>query len=116
MSEALKARLAAQAEHDFRMILTWTREHFGKSQATVYAETLRLALEALLNGPDIPGSRIRPELGAEIRVLHVARNGRKGRHFIVFDGSMAGRIQVVRILHDSMDLARHVTADDETEH
>lgn len=101
-------RLAAQAEHDFRMILTWTREHFGKSQATVYAETLGLALEALLNGPDIPGSRIRPELGAEIRVLHVARNGRKGRHFIVFRAEQAGVIEVLRILHDCMDLQRHV--------
>lgn len=90
------------------MILTWTREHFGKSQAMVYAETLRLALEALLNGPDIPGSRIRPELGAEIRMLHVARHGRKGRHFIVFRTEQAGVIEVLRVLHDCMDLKRHV--------
>lgn len=101
-------RLAAQAEHDFRMILIWTREHFGKAQATVYAETLRLALEALLDGPDIPGVRIRTELGAEIRVFHVARQGRKGRHFIVFRENQTGFIEVLRILHDSMDLKRHV--------
>lgn len=97
-------RLAAQAEHDFRMILIWTREHFGKAQATVYAETLRLALEALLDGPDIPGVRIRTELGTEIRVFHVARQGRKGDTVSYF-GSF---IEVLRILHDSMDLKRRV--------
>jgi toxin ParE1/3/4 len=88
-------RLAAQAEGDFRMILLWTREHFGSSQAMIYASTLRLALEELLDGPEIP-------------VLHVARQGRKGRHVVVFRTEQAGVIDVLRILHDSMDLKRHV--------
>lgn len=104
--------LAARAEHDSRMILAWTREYFGASQVTVYAETLRLALDALLEGPDIPGVRIRPELGAGIRVLHVARQGRKGRHFVVFRTPKPGIIEILRILHDSMDLKRHMPDND----
>lgn len=40
--------------------------------------------------------------------LHVARRNRRGRHFILFRATEAGQIQVVRILHDAMDLARHI--------
>lgn len=43
--------------------------------------------------------------------LHVARNGRKGRHFIMFrveDIEEENQIDVLRLLHDSMDLERHL--------
>jgi len=43
--------------------------------------------------------------------LHVARNSRKGRHFIMFRiGQAPGGdvIEVLRLLHDAMDLERHL--------
>jgi len=41
--------------------------------------------------------------------LHVAPQGRKGRHLMVFrTHEQGGVIEVLRILHDSMDLARHL--------
>lgn len=104
-------RLAAAAEADYVQILRWTAEHFGPAQARVYAETLALALKMLAAGPDIPGVKARPEIGGNVRTLHVARNGRKGRHFIMFRvDSVDGKnlIDVLRLLHDSMDLARHL--------
>ena len=42
--------------------------------------------------------------------LHVARKGRKGPHFVVFRVAPSRSEQVIdvlRLLHDSMDLPRH---------
>lgn len=102
-------RLSASAESDYRQILRWTVDNFGSPQARRYADTLASALQALCAGPFIIGVMERPEIGANIRTLHVARNGRKGRHFVMFR-VVQGRdeIDVLRLLHDSMDLERHV--------
>ena len=67
--------------------------------------------DALSAGPSIIGVKDRPEIGANIRTLHVVRNGRKGRHFVMFRlGSIQGRdiIDVLRLLHASIDLERHL--------
>ena len=103
-----RIRLAKQAEQDITDILAWTAEQFSRQQAAVYAETLALALEALLEGPDAPGARCRDDILPGIHALHVARQGRRGRHFVVFRVSGEHCIDVLRILHDSMDLGRHV--------
>ena len=103
-------RLSAAAEVDYREILRWTVKNFGAAQARIYADTLASALQALSAGPAIIGVKQRPEIGSGLRTLHVARNGRKGRHFVMF---RVGReqerkvIDVLRLLHDSMDLERH---------
>lgn len=101
-------RLARQAEQDIADILAWTKKHFSQQQADVYAETLIMALDALAEGPDVIGTQARDDILPGTRVLHVARQGRRGRHFIAFRTNENHRIDVLRILHDSMDLARHV--------
>ena len=56
------------------------------------------------------GVRERPELGTGIASLHVARNGYKGRHMVIFRVISAQEISVIkvlRLLHDRMDLQRH---------
>ena len=79
-----RIRLTAAAERDFRNILSWTSEHFGGRQARVYADTLTGAIEALTEGPDVAGSRKRSDIGKGLHVLHVARGGRKDRHFVLY--------------------------------
>lgn len=74
----------------------------------MYRQTLVTALRALGAGPDTLGARGRDEIAPNLRSLHVARLGRRGRHVILFRATDMGEIQVVRILHDAMDLARHV--------
>lgn len=104
-------RLSAAAEEDYRQILRWTAENFGLPQARIYADTLSSALKALSAGPAIVGVKERGEIGTNIWTLHVARNGHKGRHFVMFRvGSIYGQnvIDVLRLLHDSMDLERHL--------
>lgn len=110
MSEAWIVRLSRHAEQDYADIARWTAEHFGPRQAEIYAETLSLAIEALKTGPDVPGAKTRVEIEAGILTLHVARQGRKGRHFVVFRVGGDHIIDVLRLLHDSMELKRHVHA------
>ncbi len=102
-------RLGRQAEQDYIEILQWTTKTFGEGQASTYAETIARAIEALEDGPDVLGARARDDIQPGIRTLHVARLGRAGRHFVVF--RVAGsNIDVLRMLHDSMDLPRHLPA------
>lgn len=109
-------RLTAAAEQDFQGIVAWTIEQFGEAQALVYAETLALALEALAEGPSLLDAKRREEIQKGLCSLHVARQGRKGRHFILFRMAPRGGdiIEVLRFLHDSMDLPRHFQTPDET--
>ena len=113
MKQRWIVRLAAAAEQDFRDIVGWTAKTFGRGQAGIYAKVLSDALRDLALGPSIPGVRQREDIGAGIHTLHVARKGHKGRHFIVFRADPSGDeriIDVLRVLHDSMDLVRHLPA------
>ncbi len=105
-----RVRLAAAANADLRDILRWTSAHFGETQARIYAATLTEAIEVLTDGPRVPGARERNEIAKGLMTLHVARGGRKGRHFVLYRAdarSVPPVIDVLRLLHDSMDLARH---------
>lgn len=108
MSTLWRIRLASRAEQDFFEIVQWSVTNFGQQQAAVYAETLSLAIGALAGGPEVLGARCRAEIGNGIMTIHVAREGRKGRHFVVFRVDGESTIDVLRLLHDSMDLVRHV--------
>lgn len=116
MSRIWRVRLTDQAEMDLADISRWTAQNFGARQAEYYAETVMLAIEALNDGPQILGTRARDEIAPGVRALHVARNGRKGRHFVVFKVSDVDVLEVLRLLHDSMDLVRHVPTADNLSH
>lgn len=108
MSTLWSVRLANRAEQDFIEIVQWSATNFGQQQAAVYAEILSLAIGVLAEGPEVLGAQRHDEIGSGIMTLHVARQGRKGRHFVVFRVGEASTIDVLRLLHDSMDLVRHV--------
>ena len=109
MRQVWRVRLGQQAEQDYVEILQWTLKTFGEGQVSTFAETLALAIAALEGGPDILGARARDDIQTGIRTLHVARQGRAGRHFVVFRAA-GSDIDVLRVLHDSMDLPRHLPA------
>jgi toxin ParE1/3/4 len=110
-----RVRLGAAAEVDFANIVKWTAENFGAEQSRVYRDTLIQAIGELTHGPDVVGSKARDEVMAGLRSLHVARSGRRGSHFVMYRAAPDSTIEIVRILHDRMDLRRHVpTAPDES--
>jgi toxin ParE1/3/4 len=104
-------RLTAAAEADLQAILRWTVQHFGTVRAQVYAETLTQALTALAAGPSSAGVKARDDIAEGLYTLHVARNRRRGRHFILFrmvTDERRSTVDVLRVLHDAVDLTRHV--------
>ena len=109
MRRRWQVRLTERAEGDYADIVRWTAVHFGVRQARTYATTVRRAVRALDAGLSLVDLRRCNELGQDVATLHVARQGRKGRHLLVFRvHEQDGVIEVLRILHDSMDLARHL--------
>lgn len=70
-------------------------------------------MQALHAGPEIIAVKERGEIGNNIRTLHIACNQRNERHFIMFRvNRFQGRsiIDVLRLLHYTMELARHPPA------
>jgi toxin ParE1/3/4 len=106
-----RVRLSEPAEHDYVAILQWTAARFGRGQASVYRETLIGALIALADDLTVPDGRPREEIQPGLRLLHVARQGRRGRHLILYRTTAPRTIDIVRILHDLMDVGRHVPDD-----
>jgi toxin ParE1/3/4 len=109
-----RVRLGAAAEVDLANILRWTTQSFGRRQSRIYRDTLLQAIGELAEGPDVVGSKARDEIMPGLRTLHVARRGRRGRHFLMYRVAAGATIELVRILHDSMDLRRNIpTGSDE---
>lgn len=110
-------RLTEAAEADFQEILRWTLAQFGEAQARGYAEMLSAALSDLTAGPTVTGARERNDIAKGLSTLHVARKGRKGRQFVMFRiGHDRDRdvIEALRLLHDAMDLQRHLPSADKS--
>jgi toxin ParE1/3/4 len=107
-------RLSDTANTDFAQILAWTENQFGAAQAGAYEEIVRAAIRELAHGPNIRGVRARNEVAPGFMTLHLARHGRRARHFLLFRvAHQQQRIEIARILHDSMDLKRHLPPSEE---
>ncbi len=116
----LSVRLSPAARSDIRAALIWTREHFGESAATRYQKLIQQGIADIAGDPGRPGATERPELAPGIRTYHLLfsreRAGGAGavvkrpRHFLVYR-PRPDRIDVVRVLHDARDLARHIPAE-----
>ena len=105
-----RVRLGAAAELDFANILKWTAENFGHRQARVYRDTIVRAIGELAGGPNVAGSRARDDILQGLRTLHVARHGRGGTHFLMHRAATKSTIEIVRTLHERMDLQRHIAS------
>jgi len=99
------------ARDDFEEIIEQTADRFGPEQARIYVDVIWRAVRELRAGPTVLGAKSRKEVGKDHYTLHVGRHGRRGRHFILFKVRMTApspTIEVLRFLHDAMDLRRHV--------
>lgn len=87
--------LASDAQRDFRNILVYTEQHWGRSQRSVYRQRLRQAFLDLQAYPDLGSARI--DIGDGIRALRV------GQHVIIYQPTDT-EILIVRILHIRRDV------------
>jgi toxin ParE1/3/4 len=91
--------VSPRARADLRGIWRYTRDHWGAAQADRYIHEINRALAILAANPE------RGRSCEEIRRGY--RKYRIGAHMIFFRVVPEG-IEIVRVLHQSMDFTRHV--------
>ena len=103
--------LAAAAQADLDNIAAWTTENFGPAQAESYIEAILDAIDELAAPTSPPRSTARDEIATGLRTLHMRKRGRRGRRFLLYSET-ADEVRIQRVLHDSMELSRHLAGDD----
>lgn len=91
-----KVILRQEAIDDLNEIWIYTLEEWSENQADKYYATIELACEQI---------GLNPELGKEyIRIKKGLLGYRTGKHIIFYQILDNSEIEVIRILHESMDL------------
>ncbi len=99
-------RISNQAQRDIEEVLAWTLREFGESKYDEYRRLIREALIDLSANPDV--GRHRPELSETARTFHIARRGRRARHFFLLRVTEGNVVEIARLLYDGMDLSAHL--------
>ena len=91
-------KLRARARADLRQIAAYTSSQHGEEQATAYLRAIDAVLQWLAEHPG---------LGAAVPRRPGLHSYPAGRHRVYFrvDG---GTLSVVRVLHQTMDVERHL--------
>jgi toxin ParE1/3/4 len=110
--------LSPLALKDIEDILAWTIEHFGERAWRHYEMLLVEAIQQVADQFDRPGSHRLPAIGPSVYSYHLrhSRNRvrdksqrvKEPRHFLVYRVNTDGIVEIARVLHDSMDIGRHV--------
>jgi len=112
-------RLSAAAREDIVQILAYTEVNFGEIARARYERLLIAALRDIAADPERVGSIARAELGNKIRSYHLRYSRDRARtehgivlrprHFLLYR-MMPQIIGIGRVLHDAMELQRHLPA------
>ena len=110
-----RLRLSKEADIDQLEIWVYTAEKFGLDQADRYKRLIGQALRDIAQDPHRNGvvsrSEIAPELYSYPIHLSATRSGTRNhqaRHFILYLILSEREIGVSRILHESMEISRHI--------
>jgi toxin ParE1/3/4 len=113
--------ISAAAERDIASILVWTQERFSLRGRLRYEALLVRAILDVADEPERTGSHARPEILPAARTYHLRHSRdhvepadgrvRSPRHFLLYRICDDGRIEIGRVLHERMDLARHLPED-----
>ena len=111
-----RLRLSALAQADIVNVLAWTAQRFGDQAQARYEQLLAKALRDLSAEPLRLGSAARPELGNGVRSYHLRHSRKRSevarpRHLILYGIADGSIVEVGRVLHDAMELERHVAFD-----
>jgi toxin ParE1/3/4 len=107
---------------DIADLLDYSAERYGTAARRRYEALIAAGLEDLRSDALRPASADRPELGVRTYHLRHARS-RAGsvsglvsapRHLLVYELAADDLVRIIRVLHDSMEVERHVArgADD----
>ena len=115
-------RLTQAAEADIVAALAWSRAQFGEAAGRRYEHLIITAMREVAASPGGVGSVARPELGLDVRSWHLRRSRDRAwtpdgvvarpRHLLIYRPLSSDLIAIGRLLHDSMELTRHLQAPD----
>ena len=113
-------RLTQAAEADVVAALAWSQTQFGDAARRRYEHLIATALFDIAASPVGVGTIARPELGPDVRSWHLrlsrdrARTAdgvvARPRHLLIYRPMSPDLIAIGRLLHDAMELTRHVPA------
>lgn len=95
----LEILIRPRARKDLAAIWQYTFEQWGETQADLYLRELEIGIQILADHPDF--GVLYDHVRAGYRKLHLNRH-------MVFYRVKHNRIEVVRILHESMDVPRRL--------
>jgi toxin ParE1/3/4 len=109
-------RLSGLARGDIARILGTSAERWGTEARRRYAVVLAAAMRKVAVDPEGPTTRGRPDLLPGIRSFHIRHaasrdvEARVSRpvHILYYRVITPGLIEIVRVLHDRMDPAKHL--------
>jgi toxin ParE1/3/4 len=111
MRKSRRVSLAKAAQTDLDTIAAWTVEKFGPAQVENYIEAILDTIAELTALKSPSRSIARDEIAKGMMSLHMRKRGRRGRHFLLYSET-ADEVKVHRVLHDSMELSRHIPRED----
>ena len=96
-----RLKLRQEAIDDLEDIWKYTFEKWSRNQANKYYESLRLACVEIAENPSIGKGYY--SISSELRGYKI------NKHIIFYFEILTGQIEVVRILHESMDLENRLS-------
>ncbi len=95
-------KYARRANTDLEDITDYTAQTWGAKQAKKYNKSIRNKIQSIARGE------------GTLQALNVQRaniyQARVNRHLIIFEQS-AEEIRIIRVLHEAMDIPRHIKVD-----
>ena len=103
---------------DIAIVLARTEEEYGTAARRRYEALIAAALRAIAADPFRLGSAARPEIGEGVRTYHMRHSRaqtaaamvRRPRHFLLYRCVSSNIVGVGRVLHEAMELSRHIPA------
>ncbi|MCB1097741.1 MAG: type II toxin-antitoxin system RelE/ParE family toxin [Verrucomicrobiae bacterium] len=111
----LDYRVSDAAQRDIENLTGYTAERFGELALDRYLRLLDVTITKLRSDPERPGIR---NFSGKVRKCHLSlwkedakmSHGvvKHPRHVLFFQIADDGVLEVIRVLHDSMDFASHL--------
>lgn len=100
-----RIRLHPLAEEDIADVLAYTLERFGLQQCRLYEQLIE---EALARVAQRPGSGREFPDRPGFFLTSIRSRGRRASHQLLYRVIEEERVEILRLLHDSMDVSRHI--------
>ena len=95
-----------RAKNDIKRVLQYTLKKWGEGQAWEYSALIEEALDTV--GVDPARGKSVTAGPAGVLRFHIRQTGRDARHVLFYRIGVDGTVEIIRLLHDSMDFERHL--------